>query len=128
MNTHTLRRAILLAADHIDLHPKLYQNAASFIPLKRTEPASALGWIAYFAMYRRPDNCASGMALQLADTPHAFNDRMCELDAERGWRTLFTSWRSNARVAARCLRAYANTYHAVPLPAAHASGELEGAR
>ena len=105
----TARAAILAAAGHIELNPRLYRDADTLIPDSLNARASAMGWIAYFAGYQRPDRCASGVALALADAPQAFHWQMCAIDT--GWRSWFVSWRSNAGRAAWCLRQYADRHH-----------------
>ena len=99
--------AIEAAAAFIERNPHLYRDAESIIPESLSQRGSALGWIAYFAGYRRPDQCASGVVMNVlgCKMPQEFHWRMSELDT--GWRSWFVSWRSNAKRAAWCLRHYA---------------------
>lgn len=106
-----VRNAILASAKHLEQNPTLYRDAESVIPRNLNTRASVLGLIAYFAGYQRPDQCASGVVLNVlqCDMPQEFHARMCDLDT--GWRSWFVSWRSNPRRAAWCLRRYAQQYH-----------------
>jgi hypothetical protein len=106
----TTRQAILAAADHIEKWPDLYDDTSTAIPWSLREPASAKGWIGYFA--GMPPNGLSTVRVEFGalgyDNASGFHHDMEAVCRAMGWRGWLLSWRSNAKLAARCLRRYAD--------------------
>lgn len=106
----TARAAILSAAAHIETWPDLYDDTSTAIPWTLREPASAKGWIGYFS--GMPPRMKSTVSVEFGvlgyDNANEFHADMEAVCVEMGWRGWLLSWRSNAKLAARCLRRYAD--------------------
>lgn len=118
------RRAILAAADHIEKNPKLFKASAG-LPSHAGDRGSAQGWIGYFGGYRAPLRAAAGVDFVVLgyDNANQFHYGMCDVNDAMGWRRWFFCWTSNAKMAAKCLRRYADLHH----PAAAEQAELMAA-
>lgn len=100
----------MLAADHIEHHPKLF-NFDTILHPDCDTPGCALGWVAVFAGFAPTETGTwNGAALEslLGLRGRAFYGRMDEID-------LF--WMGSARRCAPALRKYAHQYH--PIGAQH---------
>lgn len=121
--------AILMAADHIEQHPELF----NFYVYSQPDhvcgtPACVLGWIAFFAGI--PATTPEKMGFFPVTRDHwdkaavstfirtqegLFYDRMDELSPRPADRSVFSrmNWRYDHAVCATALRRYAEKYHPV---------------
>jgi hypothetical protein len=108
------RAAILAAAEFLEMRPDLYDDTSMVIPWTATEPASAKGWIGYFAGLspRRLSTVGVEFGVLGYQEANGFHGDMEEICKEMGWRGWLLSWRTNARLAARCLRKLADERYA----------------
>jgi len=112
--------AIMKAAEHIDLHPGLFNFMSPFSPSNDCgTPGCALGWIAYFMGDRNEcvlKTAATALGFDLRKHPmhsgHPFYDRMQKLQGSP--KRYGDSWRYSATECARILRLYAAKYHTSP--------------
>lgn len=108
MNIYT---AIMKAADLLERHPSLWDYHNVNVPECDT-PGCALGWIGFF-MGRKAGSTITGIGgVGQGD----FYSRMGGIQyTDPDWMSK-PDWIHSAAVAARCLRAYAETYHAHDKP------------
>jgi hypothetical protein len=119
--------AFLAAADHIESHPERFEFLCSLTPMGLNVCGCAIGWVGYFSERFRATEFAPGYGAPVEAVASVlfgigYNDKMDEIEFYVRMEKLCGSnaWKTNARLCAKTLRAYAALYHAhqrEPLPA-----------
>lgn len=105
-----IRRAILLAANRIARHPKLFNFYTTEVPRDCNSPGCALGWVRfYFCPNTRRHSYMNIAPRALINDDSIFYRRMSELT--KGKSTFERTWRNSASLCAAGMRAYANRFH-----------------
>jgi hypothetical protein len=111
--------AIMLAADWIERHPKQHSYVYPSVPDSPEDKGCPLAWIGYFAQpgkkrFERKAYTARVVAPHILGVNEAtFFSRM---DSLQPWYRLNGAWKRSAKIAIRCMRLYAENYHAPAKP------------